>query len=74
MPSRSFYGKINIAQLIDFLNNILMNNFKWQYLVGECKMDFPIATWIPSFENSFWIYLPDSIITLDVKHLQPTQA
>ena len=31
-----------------------MNNFKWQYLVGECKMDFPIVTWIPSFENSFY--------------------
>jgi hypothetical protein len=51
-----------------------MNNFKWQYLVGECKMDVPIATRIPSFENSFWIYLQDSIITVDVKHRQPTQA
>ena len=52
-----------------------MNNFKWQYLVGECKMDFPIATRIPAFENSCWIYLTDSIITMDVKHpLQPTQV
>jgi hypothetical protein len=31
--------------------------------VGDCKMDFPIATRIPSFENSFWIKLLDSIIT-----------
>ena len=37
-------------------------------------MDFPIATRIPSFENSFWINLTDSIITMDVKHLKPTQA
>jgi hypothetical protein len=52
-----------------------MNNLKWQYLVGECKIDFPIATRIPSLENSCWIYLTDSIITMDVKHpLQPTQA
>ena len=51
-----------------------MNNFKLQYLVVEYKMDFPIATRIPSFENNFWIYLPDSIITMDVKHLKPTQA
>ena len=51
-----------------------MNNFKWQYLVDECKMDFPIATRIPSFENSFWINLPDSIVVVDVKHEQPTQA
>ena len=49
-----------------------MNNFKWQYLVCECKMDFPITTRIPSFENRFWIYLPDSIITVNVKHRQPT--
>jgi hypothetical protein len=35
---------------------------------------FAIAIRIPSFENSFWVYLPDSIITVDVKHLQPTQA
>ena len=70
----NFYGKWNITQLIDFLNNILMNNIKWQYLVGECKMDFPVATRIPSFENSFWINLPDSIITVDVKHRQPIQA
>jgi hypothetical protein len=34
--------------------------------VGDCKMDFPIVTRIPSFENSFWIKLPDSIITVDV--------
>jgi hypothetical protein len=32
-----------------------MNNFKWQYLVGEYKMDFPFPTGIQSFENSFWI-------------------
>ena len=51
-----------------------MNNFKLQYLVVEYKMDFPIATYIPSFENNFWIYLPNSIITMDVKHRQPTQA
>ena len=51
-----------------------MNNFKWQYLVDECKMDFPIATRIPSFENSFWINLPDSVVVVDVKHEQPTQA
>ena len=38
------HGKLNITQLIEFLNNILMDNVKWQYLVGECKMDFPIAT------------------------------
>ena len=38
-----------------------MDNFKWQYLVGECKTDFAIATRIPSFENIFWIYLPDII-------------
>ena len=50
-----------------------MNNFKWQYLVGECKMDFPIAIWIPSFKNSFWIYLSDSIITMDL-YLQLTQT
>ena len=50
-----------------------MNNFKWQYSVGECKMDFHIATRISSFENSFWIYLSYSIITVDVKHRQPTQ-
>jgi hypothetical protein len=57
-----------MTQLIDFYNfNILMNDFKWQYLVGECKMDFPIATRIPYFENRFWIYLPDSITTVDVK-------
>ena len=37
-------------------------------------MGFPNATRIPSFENSFWVYLPDSIITVDVKHRQPTQA
>ena len=43
-----------------------MNKFKWQYfIVGECKMDF---------QNSFWIYLPDSIITVDVNHRQPEQA
>ena len=24
-----------------------MNNFKWQYYVGKCKMDFPIVTRIP---------------------------
>jgi hypothetical protein len=51
-----------------------MNNFKIQYLVGECKMDFPVATRIPSCENSFWIYLPDSIITVHVKHRQPAQV
>ena len=51
-----------------------MNIFKWQFLVGECKMDFPIATRIPSFENSIRIYLSDSIITADVKHRHPTQA
>jgi hypothetical protein len=37
-------------------------------------MDFPIATRIPSFENSFWINLPDSVVVVDVKHEQPTQA
>ena len=37
-------------------------------------MDFPIATRIPSFENIFWNYLSDSIITVDVNHRQPTQA
>ena len=37
-------------------------------------MDFHIATRISSFENSFWIYLPDSIITVDVKYRQATQA
>ena len=37
-------------------------------------MDFPVATRIPSCEKSFWIYLPDSIMTVDVKHRQPTQA
>ena len=31
-----------------------MYSFKWQSLVGKCQMDFPIATWIPSLENSFW--------------------
>jgi hypothetical protein len=51
-----------------------MNNFKWQYLVGEYKKDFHIATRIPSFENSSWIYLHDNIVTVDVKHRQPTQA
>ena len=51
-----------------------MNNFKWQYLVGECKIDFPIAIRIPSFENSFWIYLHDNAITVDMKHRQPTLA
>ena len=35
---------------------------------------FAIATRIPSFENSFWIYMPDSIITVDVNHRQPEQA
>jgi hypothetical protein len=29
---------------------------------------------IKSFENSFWIFLPDSIITVDVKHRQPAKA
>ena len=43
-------------------------------IVGECNIDFPIVIRIPSFENSFWIYLPDSIITVDVKHRQPAQA
>ena len=61
-------------KLLTYLLIWLMNNIKWHYLVGECKMDFPIATWIPSFENSFWIYLLDSIITMDVKHLQFKQA
>ena len=42
--------------------------------VGDCKMDFPIATRIPPFENSFWIKLPDSIITVDVKHHQTTTS
>ena len=53
-----------------------MNYFKWQYLVGEssCKMDFPTATRIPSFDNSVWIHLPVCIITVDVKHRQPTHA
>ena len=51
-----------------------MNNFKWQYLVGECKIDFPIATRTPSFGNSSWIYLSDSIITVDAKYRQPTQV
>lgn len=37
-------------------------------------MDFPIATQIPYLENSFWIYLPDSIITVDVIHRQPTPS
>jgi hypothetical protein len=37
-------------------------------------MDFPIATRIPSFENSFSNYLSDSIITVNVNHRQPTQA
>jgi len=40
-------------------------------IVGECMIDFPIATRNPSFANS-WIYLPDSIIRVDVKHRQPT--
>jgi hypothetical protein len=26
-----------------------MNNFKWQYLVGECKMDFPYCHSNPIF-------------------------
>jgi len=39
-----------------------MNNFKWQSVIER---------WIfLSFENSFWIKLPDSIITVDVKHHQ----
>ena len=42
--------------------------------VGECKMNCPIATQIPSFENNFCIYLSNSIITVDVKHHQLTQA
>jgi hypothetical protein len=42
--------------------------------VGDCKMEFPIATRIPSFENSFRIKLPDSIITVDVKHRQTTTS
>ena len=43
-----------------------MNNFKRQYFVGEWKsMDIPITIRIPSFENSFWIYLSASIITVD---------
>jgi len=37
-------------------------------------MDFPIATRIPSFKNSFWIHMPHSIITVEVKHRQPIQA
>jgi hypothetical protein len=37
-------------------------------------MDFPIATRIPSFDNSVWIHLPVCIITVEVKHRQPTQA
>jgi hypothetical protein len=36
--------------------------------VGDWRMDFPIAIRIPSFENSFWIKLPDSIITVGVKY------
>jgi hypothetical protein len=75
MPSKLLcYGKLNITQLINFLNKILLNNFKWQYLVGECKMDFPVATRIPSCENSFWIYLLDSIITVHVRHRLPAQV
>jgi hypothetical protein len=36
-------------------------------------MDIPIAIRIPSFENSFWIYLSASIITVDEfrEHWQP---
>ena len=37
-------------------------------------MDFSIATRNPSFENSFWINLPDSVVAVDVKHEQTTQA
>jgi hypothetical protein len=48
-----------------------MNNLKCQYLVSECMIDFPIATRNPSYANS-WIYLPDSMIKVDVKHRQPT--
>jgi hypothetical protein len=35
---------------------------------------FISATRIPYFENSFWIYLFDSIVTVDVNHCQPEQA
>ena len=46
-----------------------------QYIiVSQCKMDFSLATRIPYFESSFWIYLIDSIITVDVNHRQPEQA
>jgi hypothetical protein len=34
-------------------------------------MDLPIATRIPSFENSFWIYLPANIITMEVTLTDP---
>jgi len=37
-------------------------------------MNFPIATRIPPFENSFWNYLYDSSITVNVNHRHPTQA
>jgi hypothetical protein len=47
-----------------------MNNLKCQYLVGECMIDFPITTRNPSYANS-WIYLPDSMIKVDVKHSSP---
>ena len=58
MPSTFIcYGKLNITQLIDFLNNILLNNFKWQSVN---------ARWIFLLPLESHLYLPDSIITVDV--------
>jgi hypothetical protein len=44
------------------------------FLFDECKIYFPIATRILSFENNFWINMPDSVVAVDVKHEQITQA
>ena len=43
-------------------------------VLNEFGMDFHIATRISSFENSFWMYLPDSIITVDVTHTGNLQS
>jgi hypothetical protein len=69
---------------LPYPNDIPQEVDRWVAKCIRCNMEFvntltdpisyAIAIRIPSFENSFWIYLPDGIITVDVKHRQPTQA
>ena len=53
-----------------------MNKFKWQYfiVVDNARWIFLLPHESHFFKDSFWIYLPDIIMTVDAKHRQPEQA